>query len=340
MRISCCTFAWHVNLKAILALLSQGWGQQVQGSWGQGFDILACTDLLAGSINYVHLHLLWGVFRSLHLVPAFSRQLWDQFPAPRPNFQLACLEKQVWHDPPHTPTHTYPHWYSWNSAGLAKRDWISPEQGSCVFLYTFHHCCQLMSWGQLVIYDPGFDASRIPSQTLWSKKGGWRAQEPSCHQTKGSEACDSVHFCSADNSPDGSSARHPCTCSCGPTQYIQWPDIQGRPLVRQVLWVHWGPGRHSSCSPRMDSLWEQDSHSVNNNTNRHVIAAKMSSTRNTEAKKYLQRLWWNRGLEHHREGNIMLKPEKTGLVVNNPPASAEGWGSIPGPGWSHGPQGN
>ena len=82
----------------------------------------------------------------------------------------------------------------------------------------------------------------------------------------------------------------------------------------------------------MDSLWEQESHSVNNNTNRHVIAAKMSSTRNTGAKKYLQRLWWNRGLEHQRGGNIMLKPEKIGLVVKNPPASAEDWGSIPGPG--------
>lgn len=62
----------------------------------------------------------------------------------------------------------------------------------------------------------------------------------------------------------------------------------------------------------------------------------MSSTRNTKAKKYLQRLWWNRGLEHPRGGNIMLKPERTGLVIKNPPASTEDWGSIPvvGTAWS------
>lgn len=91
-----------------------------------------------------------------------------------------------------------PHWYSWNSAGLANWDWISPEQGSCIFLYTFHRFCQLMSQGQLVIYNTGFDTSRIPFQTLWSKKGSWRAQIPSCHQMKGSEACDYVYFCSSD----------------------------------------------------------------------------------------------------------------------------------------------
>lgn len=78
----------------------------------------------------------------------------------------------------------YPHWYSWNSAALANQDWIFPEQGSCMFLYTFHHFCQLMSLGQLVIYNTGFDASRISSKTLWSKKGSWRAQKASHHQTR------------------------------------------------------------------------------------------------------------------------------------------------------------
>lgn len=92
-------------------------------------------------------------------------------PLPAPTFSLLVLRSRYDMTRPPSHTHTYPHWYSWNSAGLAKQDWISPEQGSCVFLDTFHHCCQLMSRGQLVIYDPGFDASRIPSQTLWSKKG-------------------------------------------------------------------------------------------------------------------------------------------------------------------------
>lgn len=61
-----------------------------------------------------------------------------------------------------------PRWYSWNPAALANQAWIFPEQGSCMFLYTFHHSCQLMSQSQLVTYNTGSDASRIPSQTLGS----------------------------------------------------------------------------------------------------------------------------------------------------------------------------
>lgn len=152
-----------------------------------------------GSINYVHLHLLWGFFRSVHLALPFSQQFWHL--PPTPPWLSACLSWEA--------GRTWPNlslvFLEFGCFSKPRLD--LPGQGSCVFLHTFHHFCQLMSGGQLVIYYTGLAASRIPSQTLWSKKGSRRAQKASRHQTKGSEAYDSV-FLLLDNRPDGFSPWH------------------------------------------------------------------------------------------------------------------------------------
>lgn len=125
-----------------------------------------------------------GAFSSPSIWPFLSLSSYGTSNLPAPTVSLFVLRGR--YDMTQSPR-----WYSWNSAALAKQDWIFPERGSCVSLYTFHHFCQLKSRSQLLIYNTGFDASRIPSQTLWSKKGGRRAQKLS-HQVTRSEAYDCV----------------------------------------------------------------------------------------------------------------------------------------------------
>lgn len=110
MRISCCTFAWHVNLRLFLRCVlrngaseTRAPGDKVLTHWHVQACSLAplitftstCYTALSGPRIWPFLSLS-GYGTSAH-TPLLT---------PHPNFQLVWLERQVGHDPTPTPTPT------------------------------------------------------------------------------------------------------------------------------------------------------------------------------------------------------------------------------------------
>ena len=72
-----------------LTLLSQGGASETRTPWDKVLTSWHVQARSLGSINYVHLHLLWGFFRSMHLALPFSQQLF-YLPPTLPQLS-ACL---------------------------------------------------------------------------------------------------------------------------------------------------------------------------------------------------------------------------------------------------------